>query len=63
MLRTARPTKPKVKHSGVKTQHFLGEAGTDEDVTKFLIKKATSDSTGNSSEAAQLQVAHLAQLP
>lgn len=29
---------------------------------KFLIKKATSDSTGNSREAAELQAAQLAQL-
>lgn len=46
----------------MKKQCFLTETGTDEDVMKFLIKKATSDSTGNSREAAELQAAQLAQL-
>lgn len=54
---------PKLKHSeDVKKQCFLTETGTDEDVAKFLIKKATSGNTGNSSEAAELQAAQLAQL-
>lgn len=41
---------------------FLTETDTGEDVTKFLMKKATSDSTGNSPQAAELQAAQLAQL-
>lgn len=54
MLRPAWLSNPKVKLSeDVKKQCFLtAETGIDEDVTKFLIKKATSDSTDNSPEAA-----------
>lgn len=61
MLQPATFTNPKVQHSeDVKKQCFLTETGTDEAATKLLIKRATSNSTGNSPEAAELQAAQLA---